>query len=100
MDTGNLKKLNKFHVVFLSQNVIIGIGLFTLSNEISMVGYNQWLIPIMLGVLANITLIPIVLLCKKFPDDSLFKINEKILGKLLGKMANGVLFLYGLMGAA
>jgi len=100
MDTGNFKKLNRFHVVFLAQNIMIGIGLFTLPNDISSVGYNQWLIPIILGVLANLTLIPIIVLCKKFPDDSLFKMNEKILGKIFGKGMNIILLLYGLVGAA
>ncbi|GAE24503.1 spore germination protein [Halalkalibacter wakoensis JCM 9140] len=100
MDNGNIVKLNKYHVIFLIQNTMIGIGLFSLPNDISAVGYNQWLIPILLGVLANITLIPIVMLCLKYPRDSLFKITEKLLGKVVGKIVNATLLLYGIASAS
>ncbi|MDT8860656.1 spore germination protein [Alkalihalobacillus sp. MEB130] len=100
MDTGNLKKLNKYHVIFLIQNTMIGIGLFSLPNDISAVGYNQWLVPLILGVITNITLIPIIMLCKKFPNDSLFKINEILLGNILGKAVNVTLLLYGIVAGS
>ncbi|KHF40414.1 GerAB/ArcD/ProY family transporter [Halalkalibacter okhensis] len=100
MDTGNLKKLNGFHVVFLIQNTMIGIGLFSLPNSLSMVGYNQWLVPIILGALTNLNLVPIIMLCKRYPDDSLFKIIEKLLGKIIGKAINMLILLYGIIGAA
>ncbi|MFC0559725.1 GerAB/ArcD/ProY family transporter [Halalkalibacter alkalisediminis] len=100
MDKGKLKKLNSYHVVFLAQNTMIGIGLFTLPNDIGNVGYNQWMVPLILGVLANLSLIPIILICKKFPDDSIYMINKKVLGKILGQGANAILTIYGIIGAS
>ncbi|ARK30704.1 GerAB/ArcD/ProY family transporter [Halalkalibacter krulwichiae] len=97
MDKGNFKKLNKYHVIFLAQNTMIGIGLFSLPSDISDAGYNLWLVPIFLGILANATLIPIIMLCKKFPNDHLFKISEKVLGKVVGKGLNVIFFVYALL---
>ncbi|MFC0472802.1 endospore germination permease [Halalkalibacter kiskunsagensis] len=97
MDKGNFKKLNGYHIVFLTQSTMLGLGLFSLPNDISNVGYNQWLIPIILGLVANLSLLPIIALCKKFPSDSLFKINEKILGSVIGKVANFFLLLYAII---
>jgi spore germination protein (amino acid permease) len=97
MDKGNFKKLNGYHIVFLTQSTMLGLGLFSLPNDISHVGYNQWLIPIILGAVANLSLLPIIALCKKFPSDNLFKINEKILGRVLGKVANFILLLYAII---
>ncbi len=79
---------------------MVGVGLFTLPKDLSHVGYNQWLVPICLGILANITLIPVVLLCKRYPEDSLFRITEKLLGKFFGKIVNAILLLYGVVQVA
>lgn len=100
MDYGKLKKLNAFHVVFLAQNTMVGLYLFSLPNLLSSAGYSQWLIPLIYGVLANLTLIPIIMLCKKYPNDSLFKITEKILGKTVGKLLNLILFIHAVFGVA
>ncbi|MFV8829216.1 GerAB/ArcD/ProY family transporter [Alkalihalobacterium sp. APHAB7] len=97
MDTGKFKKLNAYHVVFLTQNTMVGISLFSLPNDMSQAGYNLWLVPILLGVLANLTLIPIIYLCKQYPTDSLFKMNEKLLGHIIGKVLNFFLLLYALV---
>ncbi|WP_100404878.1 GerAB/ArcD/ProY family transporter [Bacillus solitudinis] len=97
MDRGNFKKLNKYHVIFLAQNIMIGIGLFTLPTDISKVGYNQWLVPIFLGILANLSLIPIIFLCQKYPNDTLFKMNENILGSFIGKGLNTLLLIYAVV---
>lgn len=92
MDKGVFKKLNKYHVIFLVQNSMIGISLFSLPQLIHHVGFNQWLIPIILGILANLVLVPMIMLCKRYPGYSIFAMNETILGKWLGSFFN-ILFI-------
>lgn len=94
MDLGKFKKLNNVHVIFLVQNVMIGTGLLSLPHLMSATGYNQWYIPLLLGIIAQITLIPMVFLGMKYPGDTLFSINEKLLGKWLGKIINFIIVIY------
>ncbi|MBP3950359.1 GerAB/ArcD/ProY family transporter [Bacillus suaedae] len=100
MDKGKFEKLNKFHVIFLAQNIIIGIGLFSLPSDLSEAGNNMWLVPSILGILANLILIPLILLCKRYPEDSIFQMTEKIVGKGFGKIINFFLLLYGIVQVA
>ncbi|WP_216829312.1 GerAB/ArcD/ProY family transporter [Alkalihalobacterium elongatum] len=100
MDTGKFKKLNAYHVVFLTQNTMVGVSLFSLPNDMSQAGYNLWLLPIILGLLSNLALIPIIYLCKQYPNDTLFKINEKLLGSLFGKVLNFFVFSYAVIALA
>ncbi|WP_026673844.1 GerAB/ArcD/ProY family transporter [Alkalihalobacterium bogoriense] len=97
MDLGKIKKLNKYHVVFLTQNVLIGIGLFSLPHDISSLGYNLWILPLIYGVIATLTLIPILALCKRYPDSSLYSINEKLLGKYVGKGLNVLIIFFAII---
>ncbi len=57
-------------------------------------GYSQWWMPLLFGVIANIALIPMIWLGLKYRDDNLFVIHEKLLGKWLGKSINIVLLVY------
>ncbi|WP_019412545.1 GerAB/ArcD/ProY family transporter [Paenisporosarcina sp. TG20] len=97
MDATKKKVLNGYHVVFLVQNVIIGTGLLSLNHALSPVGYSQWWLPLLFGVIANITLIPMIWLSLQFKDDDLFDINVKLLGKWIGKFINVVLIAYALV---
>ncbi len=97
MDNAKFKILNHYHVIFLIENVMVGVGLLSLPHDLSAVGYNLWLIPILLGLIAQVALYPMVRLGLKFPDSSLFAINEKVLGKWLGKLINFLLILYALL---
>ncbi|EMT50187.1 MULTISPECIES: GerAB/ArcD/ProY family transporter [Brevibacillus] len=100
MDKGKLEKLNPFHVTFLIINVIVGMNLLTLPHSLSMLGYDQWWMPVVMCLLAHLTLFPMVALCRRYPGDTLFVINEKLLGKWLGYAVNGVLIVYGLLMVA
>lgn len=97
MDTGKFRKLNGFHVVFLPQNIMVGIGIYSLAHNLSSVGYDQWLVVPVLGIIATLTLWPIIKLCEAYPDDTIFKINERILGKWIGKMFNMLLITYSIL---
>ncbi|WP_134684160.1 GerAB/ArcD/ProY family transporter [Brevibacillus migulae] len=100
MDKGLIEKLNTFHVIFLVQNVIIGMNLLTLPHDMSAMGYNQWWILFIIGVLAQLTLIPMYLLGIRYPNQNLYTINEILLGKWLGKLSNLVLLVYSLLTIA
>ncbi|MGC5325244.1 GerAB/ArcD/ProY family transporter [Brevibacillus sp. SYSU BS000544] len=85
MDRGKIKKLQPIHVIFLVQNSMVGVGLLSLPHDLSAAGYNQWILPAIFAVIAQLTLLSIYWLGRCYPDDTLFVINEKLLGKWLGK---------------
>ncbi|WP_313894083.1 GerAB/ArcD/ProY family transporter [Psychrobacillus sp.] len=94
MNTDKRKVLNGYHVVFLAQNLIIGTGLLSLPQKISAVGYSQWMLPIVFGIMATITLWPMIWINSKYPQENLFSINEKVLGKWMGKIVNSLFIVY------
>ena len=94
MDENKTKILNRYHVVFLVQNVMVGTSVLSLPNRLSSMGYSQWWMPLLFGVIANILLVAMVWLGLKYRNDTLFVIHEKIFGKWLGKTINIILLLY------
>ncbi|MFJ7936204.1 GerAB/ArcD/ProY family transporter [Sporosarcina sp. NPDC096371] len=94
MENNKFKVLNRYHVVFLVQNVMVGTSILSLPNRLSSMGYSQWWMPLLFGIIANILLIPMIWLGLKYRDDHLFAIHEKLLGKWLGKSINILLLLY------
>ncbi len=72
---------------------MIGTGILSLPQSISALGYSQVFIPILFGIIASFTLWIMVWLNSKYENDSLFQINEKLLGKWLGKAINLLLAL-------
>ncbi|PPA70781.1 GerAB/ArcD/ProY family transporter [Jeotgalibacillus proteolyticus] len=94
MDNNKRKKLNGYHVVFLVQNTMVGLGLLSLPNKLNSMGYSQWWLPLLLGVIANLTLIPMIWLFLRYPTENLYTLNEKLLGKWFGKFVNLFLVLY------
>jgi spore germination protein AB len=97
MDTGKIKKLNPYHVFFLAQNTIIGIGLLSLPHDLSAIGYGLWVIPILLALAVQATLFPMGWLGSRYPNDSLFDINQKLLGKWLGNGINVLVISYAII---
>lgn len=94
MDKGEYKKLHGYHVVFLVHQVMAGVGLLSLPHSLSPVKYSQWIVVIFSIVFLTLTIIPIIYLGRQFPRDNLFSINEKLLGKYLGKGVNILITLY------
>ncbi|MGE7624145.1 GerAB/ArcD/ProY family transporter [Viridibacillus sp. NPDC096237] len=88
MSTNKQKFLNRYHVIFLVQSVMIGTGILTLPQKLSAVGYSQTLFPLLFGVIASLTLLPMIWINSKYPNENLFRINEILLGKWLGKGVN------------
>jgi spore germination protein (amino acid permease) len=97
MDKGKIHNLGPYHVIGLVLNTCIGVNLLTLSHSVSKMGYNQWWIPIVLGIIVTLTLFPMVALCKRYPDDTLYRINQKLLGKWLGGFVNALVIVYAIL---
>ncbi|WP_342568202.1 GerAB/ArcD/ProY family transporter [Psychrobacillus sp. FSL K6-4046] len=74
--------------MFLVQSIMFGTGVLSLPERLSSLGYSQALMPILFGVIASISLWPMIWICSKYHAKNLFEINEEILGKSLGKCIN------------
>ena len=94
MDENKVKVLNHYHVIFLIQNVIVGTSVLSLPHRLSSMGYSQWWMPLLFGVIANLCLIPMFWLGRKYRQDTLFAIHEKLFGKWVGKTINVILIVY------
>lgn len=94
MDTSQKKTLSHYHVIFLVQNIILGTSVLSLPNKLSAMGYSQWWMPLLFGVVANLLLIPIVWLGMQYKNDTLFEIHEKLFGKWFGKVINSLFIVY------
>ncbi len=73
---------------FLTQSIMIGTGILSLPQKLSSLGYNQTFMPLLFGVIASVTLWPMIWIGSKYPDANLYRINEILLGKWLGKTIN------------
>lgn len=94
MDKGKSKTLNRYHVIFLVHQAMLGAGLLSLPHFLSPSGYNQWWVVLLMGGIAQGTLLPIYWLCSRYPGDDLFAIQRKLLGKWLGQVCNAALIAY------
>jgi spore germination protein AB len=90
----NLKVLGVYHVIFLVQNTMVGTGLLSAPQRLSVLGYSQVLMPIYFGIIATITIWPMVWICSQYKGDNLFRINEILLGKWMGKGINVLIVLH------
>ena len=88
MSTQTKKILNGYHVIFLVQSAMLGTGILTLPRDLSAVGYSQAFLPLLFGVIASLTIWPMIWLNSKYPNENLFRINEILLGKTFGKIIN------------
>jgi len=73
------------------------MGLLSLPNQISAVGYSQWWLPILFGIIANITIIPMIWISSKYKDHDLFKIHEILFGRYVGKGINVLLIMVAIL---
>lgn len=67
---------------------MLGTGILTLPRDLSEVGYSQIIIPLLFGIIASLTIWPMIWLNSRYPNENLFRINEIILGKTFGKTIN------------
>lgn len=88
MSTQTKKILNGYHVIFLVQSAMLGTGILTLPRDLSAVGYSQAFLPLLFGVIASLTIWPMIWLNSRYPNENLFRINEILLGKTFGKIIN------------
>lgn len=100
MDNGKMQTLNDYHVIFLVQNVMIGIGLLSFPHTMSPIGYDLWWMPVVYGFIAQISLFFMVRVGLAFPGQSLYEINESLLGTWIGRILNIIIMFYGLFEVA
>lgn len=93
MTTNNRKILNRYHVIFLTQNAMFGTGFLSLPQQLSPLGYSAAFFPLVLGIIASFTLFSMIWINSKFPTENLFRINELLLGKRMGKGINLIIVL-------
>ena len=74
---------------------MIAMGLLSFPNQLSTVGYSQWWFPIFFGIIANLTIIPMIWLAGKYKEDTLFKIHEILFGRIVGKAINVIIIIVG-----
>ncbi len=87
--------ITKFQLFFVLIQTQIGIGLLSLPNvaQKSAKG-DAWISIIVAGVFIQGLLVVYYLLLKRFPNDILTKITQKILGRLIGKTVNFIIYFY------
>ena len=88
MSTNKRKLLNRYHVVFLVQSTMFGTGVLSLPQRLSSLGYSQALFPLLFGVIASLSIWPMIWINSKYKNENLFRINEILLGKWIGKSIN------------
>jgi len=76
---------------------MIAMGLLSLPSQISAVGYSQWWLPILFGIIANLTIIPMIWISSKYKDHDLFKIHEILFGRYVGKGINALLVILAII---
>jgi len=99
----NTEKLTitKFQLFFVLIQSQIGIGLLSLPNVVSKSAEGDgWISIILAGVLIQGLLVIYYLLLKKYPNDTLAKINQKILGHMFGKVVNFILYIYFILAGS
>lgn len=94
MDTGKYKKLNKFHVIFLAHGSIGGIAVFSFPHYLRHIGYNMWMMLPIYCMIILVFLKVMTTLSNKYPNDTLYVINEKITGRVFGKLINFLILFY------
>ncbi len=91
------KKLSitKFQLFFVLIQTQIGIGLLSLPNVVQKSAKGDgWISIILAGVGIQGLLVVYYFLLKKFPNDMLTHITQKILGRLFGKVVNYIIYFY------
>ncbi|MGG1251776.1 GerAB/ArcD/ProY family transporter [Brevibacillus agri] len=100
MDRGKIHSLRPVLVVGLVINTMVGVNLLSLAHYASKMGYNLWWSPILMGLIVTLTIFPMIALCRRYPEDTLFRIHEKLLGKWLGRGINVVVIVYAILNAS
>lgn len=99
MVTGVMKPkvLKPRHVIFLAQNVMVAYNLLVFPHTLSPAGHNEWIPLLLMAIVSQLMLIPMVRLGLKYPDWTLYEINENLLGVFLGKVLNLAITLFGIL---
>ncbi|MDQ0202286.1 GerAB/ArcD/ProY family transporter [Neobacillus ginsengisoli] len=89
------KKISKFQLYFLLIQCQIGIGVLSLPSVTQKTAKGDaWLSTIIAGIGIEVILVIYWLLLRRFPTSILTEVTEKILGKMVGRILNGFIYIY------
>ncbi|MED4582406.1 endospore germination permease [Brevibacillus choshinensis] len=97
MKTNEFNDITTFQYILFISQVQIGIGIITLPSDLAEVASTDGWISILLGwVLANVAGLLILQIMKRHPNESIFDLLIRYLGKWLGTLGSGLFILYSL----
>ena len=89
---GRISSVNLFYVL---AQTIIGVGLLSLPHQTHhTAGSDGWISILITGFFIQLIVLIIWLLCRKFPNLTLFDFSKVILGKTLGTVVNFLYIIY------
>lgn len=92
---GNQMSITKFQLFFVLIQTQIGIGLLSLPNVVQKSAEGDgWISIIIAGLVIQVLLVVYFMLLKRFPSDMLTDITRKLLGNLMGRAVNYVIYFY------
>lgn len=90
--TGRISSVNLFYVLV---QTIIGVGLLSLPHQTHhTAGSDGWISILITGFFIQLIVLIIWLLCRKFPNLTLFDFSKVILGKIPGTVINFLYIIY------
>lgn len=96
MNTNQTEQITTSQAVMFMTNFILGAGILILPRVVTekVQTPDSWISVIISGILISIVALILVQLCKRYPNDSFFQFNQKIIGKWLGIPISIVVIIY------
>lgn len=91
----NMTSITKFQLFFFIIQSQLGIGLLSLPNDVQASAKGDgWISIIVAGAVVQIVITIYLFLMKRFPNNTYPEITQKVLGRVLGKVCNVLIWLY------
>lgn len=98
MKTNQLNDITLFQYILFISQMQIGVGIITLPSDLAEVASTDGWISILLGwALANVVSLLIIQIMKRHPNESIFDLLFRYLGKWLGILGSSIFILYSLL---
>ena len=92
---GNHMTITKFQLLLVLIQTQIGIGLLSLPNVVQESARGDgWISIVIAGLIIQLLLVVYLKLLKKFPNEMLTDITKKLLGNMIGRIVNYIVYIY------
>jgi spore germination protein (amino acid permease) len=92
------ESITKYQLLYMILQTQIGVGVLSLPHSVNKAaGSDGWISVLIAGVLVQLLILLIWFLSKRYPDQTIFGITEKALGKWIGKCIGFVYVLYAIL---